>query len=99
MEDVRNEKFQFLAKMAFNSWFLSDCFWALYPFRTRERWAWNGLAFGTGIWYCADTSISAIYGVTFNIVFNTIMLVLLATPLIFTKKHFTKDLPKNSFTL
>jgi hypothetical protein len=43
------------------------------------------LAFGTGIWYCADTAISAIYGVTFNIAFNTIMLVLLATPLVFTK--------------
>jgi hypothetical protein len=53
--------------------------------------AWHlELVFGTGIWYCADTAISAIYGVTFNIVFNTIMLVLLATPLVFTKKYFTK---------
>ena len=65
-------------------------FWAFYPYKTRERWAWNGLAIGTAIWYCADTAISAIYAVTFNIVFNTIMLFLLATPLVFTKKYFTK---------
>lgn len=71
-------------------WGTLIAFWAFYPFKTRERWAWNGLAFGTGIWYCADTAISAIYGVTFNIAFNTIMLVLLAAPLVFTKKYFTK---------
>ena len=71
-------------------WGTLIAFWAHYPFKSRERWAWNGLAVGTGIWYCADTVISAIYGVTFNIVFNTIMLVLLATPLVFTKKYFTK---------
>jgi hypothetical protein len=71
-------------------WGTLIAFWAHYPFKSRERWAWNGLAVGTGIWYCADTVISAVYGVTFNIVFNTVMLVLLATPLVFTKKYFTK---------
>jgi hypothetical protein len=71
-------------------WGTLIAFWAHYPFKSRERWAWNGLAVGTGIRYCADTVISAIYGVTFNIVFNTVMLVLLATPLVFTKKYFTK---------
>jgi hypothetical protein len=39
----------------------------------------------TGIRYCTDTAISGIYGVTFNIAFNTIKLVLLATPLVFKK--------------
>jgi hypothetical protein len=71
-------------------WGTLIAFWSFYPFKTRERWAWNGLAFGTGIWYCADTAISVICGVTFNIAFNTIMLVLLATPLVFTKKYFAK---------
>jgi len=60
MEVIRSEQFQLLAKMASNSWDLSGCFWAFYPFKTRVRWAWNGLAFGTGIWYCADTAISAL---------------------------------------
>jgi hypothetical protein len=65
-------------------------FWAHYPFKTREIWAWNGLASATAIWYISDTAISAIYGVMFNIVFNTIMLLLLGLPLIFTKKAFIK---------
>ncbi|MBI5606023.1 MAG: hypothetical protein HY879_22040 [Deltaproteobacteria bacterium] len=71
-------------------WGTLIAFWAYYPFKTGEKWAWNGLAFGTGIWYCTDTTISALYGVTFNIVFNTIMLVLLAAPLVFSRKYFSK---------
>jgi hypothetical protein len=63
-------------------------FWAKYPFKTREKWAWYGLAFGIGIWYCADTVVSLIYGVSFNVIFNTVMLFLLGNPLIFTKKYF-----------
>lgn len=40
--------------------------------------------FGSGF------AISFIYGVTFNVVFNTVMFVLLAAPLIFTRQFFTK---------
>lgn len=69
-------------------WGTLIAFWAYYPFKTREKWAWNGLALGTGIWYCADTIISAVYGVSFNVVFNTGVLFLLAAPLVFTKKYF-----------
>ena len=71
-------------------WGTLIAFWAYYPFKSCEMWAWNGLALGTAIWYCADTAISVIYGVTFNVVFNTVMLLLLATPLLFTRKYFTK---------
>ena len=69
-------------------WGTLIAFWAKYPFKTRERWAWNGLALATAIWYVADTAISAMYGVFFNIIFNTVMLFLLTTPLVFTKKYF-----------
>lgn len=71
-------------------WGTLIAFWASYPFKTRERWAWNGLALATAIWYIADTSISAMHGVIFNVVFNTIILFLLATPLVFTRKFFAK---------
>ena len=71
-------------------WGTLIAFWAFYPFKTRERWAWNGLALATAIWYIADTVISAMYGVFFNVAFNTIMLFLLATPLVFTRKFFAK---------
>lgn len=71
-------------------WGTMIAFWAAFPFKSRERWAWNGLAMAIVIWYIADTSISVQYGVTFNVMFNTLMLLFLATPLIFTKKHFVK---------
>ena len=71
-------------------WGILIAFWAHYPFKTRETWAWNGLALATAVWYCADTAISFISGVTFNVVFNTVILLLLAAPLIFTRPFFTK---------
>jgi len=49
-------------------WGTLIAFWASYPFKTRERWAWNGLALATAIWYIADTAISAMYGVIFNVI-------------------------------
>ena len=71
-------------------WGTMIAFWAYYPFKTREPWAWSGLALATAIWFIADTAISAIYGVTFNMLFNTILLFLLVTPLVFTRKYFVK---------
>ncbi len=72
-------------------WGTLIAFWAHHPFKTREIWAWNGLASATAIWYISDTAISIIYGVMFNIFFNTIILLLLGLPLIFTKKAFIKS--------
>jgi hypothetical protein len=71
-------------------WGTMSAFWVHYPFKTRQRWAWNGLASATGVWYCVDTAISAMYGVTFNVAFNTTLLLLLAMPLVFTKAYFTQ---------
>ncbi len=65
-------------------------FWAWYPFRTRERWAWNGLVLSTCVWFFADTAISIFSGVFFNVMVNTIILFLLVVPLIFTRKYFIK---------
>jgi hypothetical protein len=71
-------------------WGTLIAFWAHYPFKSREKWAWNGLVLGTVIWYCADTAISVLHGVIFNVLFNTVILFLLAAPLVFTKKYFNK---------
>lgn len=65
-------------------------FLAFYPFKTRERWALNGLVLAIAIWYISDTTISVMYGVIFNVIFNTIMLFFLATPLVFTRKFFAE---------
>lgn len=61
---------------------------AYYPFNRKERWSWNSLVFGLLIWFVLDTSLSALYKVYFNVIFNTILLVLAGLPVVFTKKEF-----------
>ena len=63
---------------------------ALYPFKARQRWAWNGLAAAFGIWFVVDTAISAINGVGFNVVFNTLLLLAAAIPLVLTRRNFIR---------
>ncbi len=59
-----------------------------YPFRRKESWAWICLVLGVGLWYVVDTTLSMLSQVVFNAAFNTALLVLLAPPLIFTRKVF-----------
>jgi len=59
-----------------------------YSFIRRERWAWTAIAVSLGFWYLLDTSISLHFGVTFNTVFNTLLLILVIPPLISTRKAF-----------
>ncbi len=40
------------------------------------------------VWFVVDTAISIRYGVGFNVVVNTIFLLLALLPLIFTRTHF-----------
>ena len=60
------------------------------PFRQREKWAWNAIAVSLGFWYLLDTGISLYFGVTFNAVFNTVLVLLLAPPLGSTRKVFAE---------
>lgn len=71
-----------------SGWGIFIAFLAYYPFKAREKWAWNCLALGIGVWFISDTAISAYYHVTFNVVFNAILVLLLGIPLIFTRKYF-----------
>jgi hypothetical protein len=71
-------------------WGITLAFLAHYPFRRREAWAWWAVAVGMGGWYVVDTSASLAFGVTFNAVFNTVLLVLIGgLPLIFTYRTMT----------
>jgi hypothetical protein len=69
-------------------WGVFFVFLTQVPFRRKERWAWNCLALGLLVWYVPDTILSLASGVTFNAVFNTVLLVLVALPLFFTRKEF-----------
>ena len=55
------------------------------PFRQREKWAWNAIAVSLGFWYLLDTGISLYFGITFNAVFNTVLLILILPPILATK--------------
>ncbi len=67
-------------------WGIMLLFIIQYPFRQREKWAWNAIAISLGFWYLLDTGISLYFGVNFNAVFNTLLLVFLIPPLLGTRK-------------
>jgi len=71
-------------------WGVFFVFLVHYPFRRREKWAWNCILMGVLFWYVPDTSISLIHGVIFNALFNTVLLVAIALPLLMTHREFVE---------
>jgi hypothetical protein len=71
-----------------SGWGVFLAFIARYPFRNKEKWAWNCLAIGLLVWYVLDTSLSIFYKVYFNAAFNTALLILAGLPVVFTRKAF-----------
>jgi hypothetical protein len=69
-------------------WGIFVTFIAYYPFRSKEKWAWNCLVLGLGVWFVLDTALSISFKVYFNVAFNTILLILAGLPVIFTRKEF-----------
>jgi len=69
-------------------WGVFLAFIARYPFRNRERWAWNCLAVGLLLWYTVDTALSLYFQVYFNAIFNTVLLGAVILPLAFSRKAF-----------
>ncbi len=58
------------------------------PFRARQRWARDALVVAVAAWFVLDSGISALYGVWFNVGFNSAVLVALALPVGLTWKEF-----------
>jgi hypothetical protein len=69
-------------------WGIFLAFIAHYPFKQRQKWAWNCLAVGLGVWFVLDTWISWRFGVTFNVFFNFVVVIAAGLPLVFTRKEF-----------
>ena len=69
-------------------WGVFLAFIARYPFRNRERCAWNALLIGLSLWYLTDTALSLHFGVVFNAIFNTAIFILAMLPLFFTRQDF-----------
>ncbi len=69
-------------------WGVFLTFISYFPFRNKEKWAWNCLSLGLLVWFVLDTSISLFYSVYFNAAFNTALLILAGLPIFFTRKEF-----------
>jgi hypothetical protein len=69
-------------------WGVFVTFVAHYPFRNKEKWAWNCLVLGLLVWFVLDTVLSIFHKVYFNVAFNTTLLILAGLPAIFTRKEF-----------
>ena len=61
-----------------------------YPFKKKEKWAWNCIFISMSVWYILDTSISVYHEVYFNAIFNTLIFAIFICPLLLTKKYFDK---------
>ncbi len=70
-------------------WGVCIAFIAAYPFQRREPWAWACLLVGLTLWYVVDTGFSLAYGVVFNAIGNTVLLIAAGLPLVLTRRHFT----------
>jgi hypothetical protein len=71
-------------------WGVFLAFIAHYPFKKKEKWAWNGIAAGIVLWFLIDTSLSLHFKVYFNAAFNSVVCAAIALPLLFTRKAFIR---------
>ena len=71
-------------------WGTTLAFLAYYPFREKRIWAWRAVLVSLMIWYPVDTLLSWAYRVTFNVLLNTVLLLLAFLPLVMTRKFFHK---------
>ena len=71
-------------------WWLMVTFIVHYPFQKREKWAWTAIFTSLVFWYVLDTGISVFFGVNFNAIFNTLLIILFTPPLIATRKHLRR---------
>lgn len=69
-------------------WGIFVIFIAHYPFQRREKWSWNCLISGLLLWFFIDSGFSVYYRVYINVILNTILLILVMLPLVFTRKYF-----------
>ena len=71
-------------------WGILLAFMVQYPFRNKEKWAWNAIALAIATWFVLDTGYSVYYQAYINAIINTILLVALGLPLLVTRKEFMK---------
>jgi|GEM_PF-238335 hypothetical protein len=71
-------------------WGVTISFVAKHAFKTQEPWSWRSLVTSILAWFVLDTLVSVVLGVYFNVVFNTVLLILVGLPIAFTSGTFTR---------
>jgi hypothetical protein len=71
-------------------WGISLLFIVYNAFTRQERWAWFAISGGLVVWYLLDTGMSAYFGVGFNVIFNSLIMGLVAIPLVGSYSVFKK---------
>jgi len=69
-------------------WSVTLAFIANYPFKKKEKWSWQAIAYGMFAWYVLDTWFFLSFRVYFSAALNTVLFVLVMLPLIMTYKTF-----------
>lgn len=69
-------------------WMLTIILLARGPFMTRERYAWQAIAWPLVGWYLIDTCFSVAHGVWSNVLLNTATAVMFGIPLIGSRRLF-----------
>ncbi len=67
---------------------LAQAYIVAIPFKAKEKWAWQCLALALLIWCIPDTLASLRYGVWPNAIFNVFPILMVAVPLLMTRKDF-----------
>ena len=71
-------------------WGVLFAFIAYYPFRQKEKWAWNCLVTGFTLWFIFGQYVSVSAGVYANVVADIVFFALVMLPLFFTRKEFVQ---------
>lgn len=69
-------------------YFLLQFFIAKHAFPTRERWAYQAVVVSFLFWFLLDSSMSALHGAYFNILFANVPSLFAMLPVFFLRGHF-----------
>jgi hypothetical protein len=97
--DIRMRAFQLWVYGAWGGtlavWGVYIAFLAHYPFKNKEKWVWNCLVYGTGVWFFIETAISVRFSVMPNIIINVLIFSAIIWPCIMSKSYFEAEAPES----
>lgn len=73
------------------SWGVMILLLSIWPLSQKEYWAWKTAIIALLSWFIIDQTVSLFYGVSFNVVFNSVLFLLLISPLLMMRKTFNAE--------